>query len=75
MDYKIKYNESTLSSKYKEEDPILRNAKVVMDERLRVQELMDVYLKEQNVNMDLLRFRSYMEKTYKKAKRFMELHG
>eukprot|EP00257_Ricinus_communis_P027975 XP_025015389.1 uncharacterized protein LOC8289152 [Ricinus communis] len=37
--------------------------------------IMSIYLKEQNVRLDLLRFREYLKKAYKKSKKFMEKEG
>ncbi|KAL8142327.1 hypothetical protein V2J09_015359 [Rumex salicifolius] len=75
MEYKVGYNESSLSRKYKEGDPILKSTNELLEEKGWIQEFMDIFLKEQDVRLDLDRFRVHMEMVYKKAKHFMDMHG
>ncbi|KAL8142320.1 hypothetical protein V2J09_015352 [Rumex salicifolius] len=75
MEYKIGYNESSLCRKYEKDDPILKDAKGLLEEKGWVEEVMDVYLKVQDVRLDLVRFKMYMKMVFKKAKHFMDKHG
>lgn len=75
MEYKLGHNESSLSTKYNKESLILKDPKELLNKKGWDQELMDVYLKEQDVKLDLVRFKAYMENVYEEAKQFMYLYG
>ncbi|KAL8142326.1 hypothetical protein V2J09_015358 [Rumex salicifolius] len=75
IEYKIGYNESSLSMKYEKGSHILKDAKELLVEKGWVLEFMNVYMKEQDIKLDLVRFKTYMKKVYKKAKRFMDMYG
>ena len=55
MEYRIKAEESNLMEKYSKDDLVIRDQ---VTYRETDWSLMDVYLKEQNVTLDLVRFRS-----------------
>jgi protein O-GlcNAc transferase len=38
-------------------------------------ETMKIYLVDQNVKLDIVRFREYLKEAYKKAKKFMDKEG
>ncbi|KAF8369861.1 hypothetical protein HHK36_032108 [Tetracentron sinense] len=70
MEYKIRVEESSLVEKYKRDDLVLKNPKAVVKEAwLKTKE---IYLKDQDVKLDLARFGKYLNKAFKKAKRFMD---
>ncbi|GAB2280228.1 hypothetical protein Dimus_014871 [Dionaea muscipula] len=69
MEYKARAGESSLVDRYGKDDPVMRDPKGL--QMGWKSELMEIYLKEQNVRLDLVRFRGYMKKAYSKAKRFM----
>ncbi|KAK9675976.1 hypothetical protein RND81_11G045500, partial [Saponaria officinalis] len=73
MEYKIGIDESSLVEKYSINDPILTDPNSIRGMGWAL--LKKVYLKEQNVKLDLVRFRKYLTKAYKKAKRFMKKYG
>ncbi|KAL8142329.1 hypothetical protein V2J09_015361 [Rumex salicifolius] len=75
MTYKIWYNESSLSSKYEKGSHVLKDAKELLVEKGWIPDFMNIYLKEQNVKLDLARFKVYMEKVFQKAMHFMDIHG
>ncbi|KAK4263527.1 hypothetical protein QN277_028923 [Acacia crassicarpa] len=70
MEYKIKVKESSLVRKYGKDSMILRNPSALQKNGWPI-ELMDIYLKEQNVKLDLDRFRDFLEEAYKKVYKFM----
>ena len=59
MEYRIKAEESNLMEKYSKDDLVIRDQ---VTYRETDWSLMDVYLKEQNVTLDLVRFRSTWKK-------------
>lgn len=73
-EYKIGVEESSLVDKY-------GNGSLLVKDPFALQktgwdpEIMDIYLKEQNVKLDLIRFKACLKKAYVKAKRFMEANG
>ncbi|PHT33711.1 hypothetical protein CQW23_25511 [Capsicum baccatum] len=74
-EYKIGVEESSLMEKFgKENNLVLKNPKALQG-KVWSQEIMDIYLREQNINLDLNRFRIYLEKAYQKAKMFMTING
>jgi protein O-GlcNAc transferase len=42
---------------------------------IRVESKMGLYLKEQNVKLDMVRFRAYLKEAYTKAKKLMDKEG
>ncbi|PHT67716.1 hypothetical protein T459_27203 [Capsicum annuum] len=74
-EYKIGVEESSLMEKFgKENNLVLKNPKALQG-KVWSQEIMDIYLREQNINLNLNRFRIYLEKAYQKAKMFMAING
>ncbi|XP_006348723.1 uncharacterized protein [Solanum tuberosum] len=74
-EYKIEVEESSLMEKFgKGDNLVLKNPKA-LQEKGWSQEIMDIYLREQNINLDLNRFRMYLEKAYQNAKKFMAING
>lgn len=74
MEYKIGEKESSLADKYGNDD-------IMVKDPVRAQgkgwstKIMDVYLKEQNITLDLVRFRRHLEEAYNKASKFMQNKG
>ncbi|KAL8142330.1 hypothetical protein V2J09_015362 [Rumex salicifolius] len=60
MEYKLWYNESRESH--------IKDPQGFLEKNGWDQELLQIYLREQDVKLDLIRFRVYMEKVYKKAR-------
>ncbi|KAB1208068.1 EGF domain-specific O-linked N-acetylglucosamine transferase [Morella rubra] len=74
VEYKIGVEESSLVDKYGK-DSMLLNDPVAFRKNGWPTGIMDIYLKEQNVILDMVRFRGYLKKAYKKAKKFMQKEG
>ncbi|KAF5449560.1 hypothetical protein F2P56_029992 [Juglans regia] len=74
MEYRIKAEESSLMEKYGKDEPIIKDP-VAFRGRNWSPEIMSIYLKEQNVRLDLVRFREYLKEVYVKAKVFMDKEG
>ncbi|KAK9276126.1 hypothetical protein L1049_005657 [Liquidambar formosana] len=74
IEYKIGVEESSLAEKYGKDDVLLKDP-VGLQRKGWSKEIMDKYLKEQNVKLDLVRFRGYLKKAYEKAKEFMDKEG
>ena len=72
MEYRIEPGESSLLEKYSKDDLVIRDPVAF---RGTDWSLMNVYMKEQNVTLDLDRFREYLKEMYKKAKKFMNKEG
>ncbi|MCL7031039.1 hypothetical protein MKW94_009378 [Papaver nudicaule] len=70
MEYKISANESSLMEKYGKDHLVLRDPKAVMKDNWS--NTKDIYLNDQSVRVDLVRFRRYLESAYNKAKGFMD---
>ncbi|KAJ8433233.1 hypothetical protein Cgig2_023185 [Carnegiea gigantea] len=73
LEYKVRIEESSLIEKYNTSDPILTNPMALHKKGWSL--LKKVYLKDQNVSVDLPRFRGYLTVAYTKAKRFMHRVG
>ncbi|GAB4840082.1 hypothetical protein Ancab_020791 [Ancistrocladus abbreviatus] len=71
MEYNIGVEESSLANMYDKDDLILKDP-AELQKNGWPHEVMKIYLKKQNVTLDLNRFREYLKKAYKKAKRLME---
>ncbi|KOM45891.1 hypothetical protein LR48_Vigan06g119700 [Vigna angularis] len=71
MEYRVRAQESSLIEKYGKEDVMIKNPNHFLNGRPWSQTTMNVYLKEQNLRLDLVRFRIYLNKAYKKAKQLI----
>uniref|UniRef100_A0A7N2LAZ2 non-specific serine/threonine protein kinase n=1 Tax=Quercus lobata TaxID=97700 RepID=A0A7N2LAZ2_QUELO len=69
---RINAEESSLIEKYSKDDLVIREPVAF---RGTDWSLMNAYLKEQNVTLDLVRFREYLKEMYKKAKTFTNKEG
>ncbi|CAH8383379.1 unnamed protein product [Eruca vesicaria subsp. sativa] len=72
-EYTIDVEESSLVEKYSRDDLVLKDPIAFSKNDWGVTK--KVYLKEQDVRLDVNRFRSHMSKAYEKAKLFMDLNG
>ncbi|CAH2045614.1 unnamed protein product [Thlaspi arvense] len=72
--YPINVGESSLVEKYSREDLVLKNPIAFRGMDWNSTK-MNVYLKEQDVRLDVNRFRKHMDEAYKKAKSFMDING
>lgn len=73
MEYKIGVEESSLMAKYGREHGLVKDP--IRSIGNRWGKVMDIYLKEQDVTLDLARFRGTLEKAYVMARKFMEDQG
>ncbi|OVA11928.1 Glycosyltransferase AER61 [Macleaya cordata] len=73
MEYKIGVNESSLVEKYGMDHLVLKNPKALIKENFS--NTKNIYLKSQDVRVDLVRFGRYLRKAFKKAKNFMDKEG
>ncbi|MCL7045254.1 hypothetical protein MKW94_018033 [Papaver nudicaule] len=73
LEYKIKVNESTLVHKYGENSMVLKDPHAVAKKDWSI--IKKIYLKEQDVRVNLVRFEKHLRKAYKKAKKFMDKVG
>ncbi|KAB5538480.1 hypothetical protein DKX38_016013 [Salix brachista] len=74
LEYRIVVEESSLTDKYGKNSLLIEDPATFRGEKWS-RAVMDIYLKEQNVKLDLIRFREYLKEAYKKAKKFMEKEG
>ncbi|PRQ40700.1 putative protein O-GlcNAc transferase [Rosa chinensis] len=74
IEYKIGVEESSLVDKFGKDSLLVRDP-FALQKRGWPPEVMNTYLKEQNVKLDLVRFKRYLKKAFKKAKRFMDNEG
>ncbi|KAL9389150.1 hypothetical protein Peur_017755 [Populus x canadensis] len=72
MKYKIEVNESSLAEKYGANDLVLKNPQAFVNGDWPKAK---VYMKTQNVQLDMVRFRIYLKEVFVKAKRFMDKEG
>ncbi|KAF7828007.1 protein O-linked-mannose beta-1,4-N-acetylglucosaminyltransferase 2 [Senna tora] len=70
IEYRIKVNESSLVEEYGKDNLMLKNP-FALQKNGWPTEIMDIYLKKQNVKLDLVRFKEYVKEAYKKANKFM----
>lgn len=70
-EYRIIAEESSLVEKYGRDEMVIRDP-VGFRGKSWSKNVMDVYLKEQNVRLDLDRFRGYLKQAYRKSRKFME---
>lgn len=71
MEYKIEPEESSLAKKYGKDSLMVRDP-TALQKGGWPPELMNIYLLDQNVTLDLVRFKRYLEEGYNKAKMFMQ---
>ncbi|KAK6280931.1 hypothetical protein POUND7_014756 [Theobroma cacao] len=74
MEYKIDAKESSLVEKYDKEDMVIKDPAGLQGKKWSF-DVMKIYLKEQNVKLDLVRLRECLKEAYRKAKVFMEKEG
>lgn len=70
LEYKIEARESTLAEVYENSSLVIRDPESVVNGNWTN---MRLYLKTQNVRLDLVKFSEVLRKAYEKAKRFMEM--
>ncbi|GAB2262483.1 hypothetical protein Droror1_Dr00003480 [Drosera rotundifolia] len=73
MEYKVRAEESSLAEKYGNDHVIVRRAKEIASRNWTA--LDTVYLKGQDVRLDVERLRDFLKVGYVKAKRFMDDNG
>ncbi|XP_021807487.1 EGF domain-specific O-linked N-acetylglucosamine transferase-like [Prunus avium] len=74
IDYRINVEESSLVDKYGKDDIVVKDPVSKMGSNWSM-EVMKIYLKEQNVKLDLDRFNWLLKAAYDKAKKFMDKEG
>ncbi|KAG7558607.1 Glycosyltransferase 61 [Arabidopsis thaliana x Arabidopsis arenosa] len=74
IEYRVNVEESSLIEKYNRDDLVLKDPIAYRGMDWNVTK-MKVYLKEQDVRLDVNRFRKHMNEAYEKAKLFMDLNG
>ncbi|KAH0991370.1 hypothetical protein GBA52_002853 [Prunus armeniaca] len=74
IDYRINVEESSLVDKYGKDDIVVKDPVSKMGSNWSM-EIMKIYLKEQNVKLDLDRFNWFLKAAYDKAKIFMDKEG
>ncbi|VVB03970.1 unnamed protein product [Arabis nemorensis] len=74
IEYPINVGESSLVEKYDRDDLVLKDPIAFRGMDWNVSK-MKVYLKEQDVRLDVNRFRKHMNKAYEKANSFMNING
>ncbi|KAJ6689944.1 hypothetical protein OIU85_006252 [Salix viminalis] len=72
MKYKIEINESSLAERYGADDLVLKNPSGFVNGNYSKAK---VYMKTQNVKLDIVRFRVYIKEVFVKAQRFMDNEG
>ena len=72
MDYKVKTKESSLAEIYGANDLVLKNPDAYVNGNYSK---MRVYMRTQNLKLDIVRFKRYLVKVYKKAKKFMDMES
>ncbi|KAM1417537.1 hypothetical protein ACFXTH_021005 [Malus domestica] len=73
IDYRIDVEESSLVHKYGKDDIVVKDPAAKIGSNWDI--LTKIYLKEQDVKLDLNRFTWFLKSAYGKAKRFMEKEG
>ncbi|CAL9248815.1 unnamed protein product [Arabidopsis halleri] len=74
IEYRVNVEESSLIEKYNKDDLLLKDPIAFRGMDWNVTK-MKVYLKEQDVRLDVNRFRKHMNEAYEKAKLFMDLNS
>jgi protein O-GlcNAc transferase len=75
MEYKIMAEESSLIETYSKDEMIIRDPVAYRGEKFSNHPAMRIYLRKQNVKLDLVRFREYLKLVYVRAKKFMDKEG
>lgn len=73
MEYKIEPKESTLTEKYGKDHILVRDPSSIASRNWSA--LHSIYLRSQDVRLDIARFRGYLKHAYSTAKRLMESQG
>lgn len=73
MEYKIEPKESTLVEKYGKNHVLVRDASSIASANWSA--LHSIYLRSQDVKLDIARFRGYLKHAYSKARTLMESQG
>ncbi|XP_056864800.1 xylan glycosyltransferase MUCI21-like [Raphanus sativus] len=73
-EYRVSVGESSLVEKYSKDDLVLKDPIAYRGVGWNATK-MNVYLIEQDVRLDVNRFREHMNKAYEKAKSFMDIDG
>ncbi|KAL9246350.1 hypothetical protein vseg_019896 [Gypsophila vaccaria] len=73
LEYKIERNESTLTQKYGEDHVLVRDSSSIASRNWSA--LHSVYLRSQDVRLDVRRFRGYLRTAYSRARKLMEHQG
>lgn len=73
-EYRVNVGESSLVDKYNRDDLVLKDPIAYRGNNWNITK-MNVYLKEQDVRLDVNRYRKHMNEAYKKAKLFMDING
>lgn len=74
IEYRISVEESSLIEKYGKEDMMIKDPIAFLNGKWS-KRTMNIYLKEQNVRLDLVRFRKYLKEAYMKARQLMSKRG
>ncbi|KAK8686828.1 hypothetical protein V6N13_125845 [Hibiscus sabdariffa] len=74
IEYRINMEESSLVEKYDKNEMVIKDPGRFQGGNWSF-DVMSIYLKEQNVKLDLVRFREYLNEAYRKAKVFMDKMG
>ena len=74
IEYRIGVGESSLVDMYGKNSTLLKDP-FALQKKGWPTEIMDIYLKKQNVRLDLVRFKKFLKEAYKKAKKFMHQGG
>ncbi|KDP41263.1 hypothetical protein JCGZ_15670 [Jatropha curcas] len=74
IEYRIGVEESSLIDKYDKNNLLIKDP-IASQGKNWSGDVMSIYLKEQNVRLDLIRFREYLSRAYEKAKKFMDKEG
>nr|POE50830.1 isoform 3 of egf domain-specific o-linked n-acetylglucosamine transferase [Quercus suber] len=72
MEYKVKTKESSLVEIYGANDLVLKNPDAYVNGNYSN---MRVYMRTQNLKLDIVRFKRYLVKVHKKAKKFMDMEN
>ncbi|XP_062162054.1 xylan glycosyltransferase MUCI21-like [Alnus glutinosa] len=75
MEYRIKAEESSLIDKYSKDEMIIKDPVAFRGSYISNLETMKIYLVDQNVKLNIVRFREYLKEAYMKAKKFMDKEG
>jgi protein O-GlcNAc transferase len=67
--------ESSLIDKYSKDEMIIKDPVALRGSYISNLETMKIYLVDQNVKLDIVRFREYLKEAYMKAKKFMDKEG